>query len=351
MQKSARLMGALLPGSNRVCDWQEFNNKFEAFRLFQYADRELKLAAGSVPIDEAVQCALTQDAFRAIWLIEGIGYIEGSASSLSVEGLLTQGAASRLPDRAMIPLHAGMGTAFGEKLLGGLGRDASKREIRRAVERFVDLCSANCRTGWDDASIEPLGLVVRCLYPHLLAHVSSAMNDLSPALRGLFWHGVGRSLYFVPTHFMPIPGAHERMVKGAAAETSRPDDRRQVLAGLVWAVALVNLPQPKVIRSLASASAGMRIQSEFSNGVISALLAWRHMAPADRRYAGAYTRPLPNHHQDALLWKAWIETPSREALETFYPGLDDQNRIPALYTYRSLEEFRNLTALAGEERI
>jgi hypothetical protein len=177
------------------------------------------------------------------------------------------------------------------------------------------------------------------------------MEAISPDLRALFWHGVGRSLYFVPTNFLPIPGAHERMAKSAVAEAGSIDDRRQVLAGMIWAVTLVNLPQPAVIRSLLSICSGLRIQAEFTNGLISALLAWRHMAPDDRRYITGYTRPLPTHHQQAVLWKSWIEMPAREALENIFPGLESQNNIPALYTCRTSEELHELSNVMSERRI
>src|SRR3954451_22885520 len=118
MQKSARMMGAFMPGSGLFCDWGELDNKFEAFRLFQYADRELGLRVDRVPLNEVVRHALAMEAFRAIWIVEGIGYIKGTAASLSAEGLLNEGPGSLLPDRALIPLHSGIGTAFAEKLLG-----------------------------------------------------------------------------------------------------------------------------------------------------------------------------------------------------------------------------------------
>lgn len=341
-------MGVFTPGRGLFCDWKELDNKFEAFRLFQYADRELGLPIDRLPIDEVVRRALTLNAFRAIWILEGIGFTKGMTSSLSVQGLLTEGAGSSVPDRTMIPLHSGMGTAFGEKVLGGLGSNPSIAEIRETVERFVDICRANCRPGWEDACMEPLGLVVRCLYPHLLASVSAAMEALGPPLRALFWHGVGRSLYFVPTNFLPIPGAHERMAKGAAAEASRMDDRQQVLAGLVWAVTLVNLPQPAIIRSLLPICSDLRIRAEFTNGLISALLAWRHMTPGDLRHTANYTRPLLTHDREAVLWKSWIETPAREALESIFPGLERGNNIPALYMYRTTEELRELSKATSE---
>jgi hypothetical protein len=348
MQQSARLMSAM-PGSNLFCDWRELDHKFEAFRLFQYADREMKLPVDRLPIDEVVRSVPTQDAFRAIWILEGIGRIQGLAANLSVEGLLRDGPGASVPDTALIPLHAGMGTAFGERLLAGLATHPSTAELQRTIERFVEMCRANCRPGWEDACIEPIGLLVRCLYPHLLVPASAAMEAVSPGYRRLFWHGVGRSLYFVPTNFLPIPGAAERMARGAAAEGSRTDDHRQAFAGLIWAVALVNLPWPGVIRSLIQIASQLRLQNEFTNGLISALLSWRHMAPGDVRHLRTYTQPLPAHDRRKVLCETWIGKPAREALQNLYPGLERRNRIPSLYTYRTPEELRELSGATCED--
>jgi hypothetical protein len=343
MQQSARLMGMFMPARGLFGDWPELDNKIEAFRLFQSADRELRLPVDRLPLDEVVQRALAGDAFRAIWMLEGVGYIKATASSLNVKGLLTEGPGARLPDRAMIPLHAGMGTAFGEKLFGGLGSRPSRTQVGDTVQRFVDACRANCRPGWEDACIESAGLTVRLLYPSLVAPVSAEMEIVSPALRPLFWHGVGRSLYFQPMNFLPIAGAHRRMLNSAAQETSPPEDRRNVLAGLAWAVTLVNLPQPAVIRSLASVCSELKMRDEFIDGLISALLVWRHMAPDDSRYINDYTRPLATHDRQAILWNQWIETPAREALANFFPGLERRNNIPSLYTFRTSDELSRLS--------
>jgi len=146
------------------------------------------------------------------------------------------------------------------------------------------------------------------------------------------------------------------MVKSAAAEAGSIDDRRQVLAGLIWAVTLVNLPQPEVIRSLIQicselSSSELSMEAEFTNGLVSALLAWRHMAPGDLRHIANYTRLLPTQDRQSVLWKAWIETPARDALENIFPGLEHRNNIPALYTYRTPEELRELSAEVSEARI
>jgi hypothetical protein len=339
MQKSARLMGSFMP-EGLLCDWQELDNKIEAFRLFQYADRELQ----APPVAPALA------PFRAIWVLEGAGHLAGLSSSLAGQGLLTDGDAASLPEPAMVPLHAGMGTAFAERLFGALVAKPSTHQIRNTVQRFLDACRANCRPGWEDACIEPVGLVVRCLYPNLLAPVSEAMDLLDPALRALFWHGVGRGLYFVPTNFLPLTGARERMLKSAAQESSDMNDRRNVLAGLIWAVTLVNLRQPAVIRSLIPACSDMQIRSEFNNGLISALLAWRHMAPEDERHIAVYTRPPSTNGREGFVWTDWIETPARDALQNIFPGLQQRNRIPALYTYRTSEELHKLSAARSRTR-
>jgi hypothetical protein len=261
-----------------------------------------------------------------------------------VRGLLTEGEAGSQPATALVPLHAGMGTAFAEKLFQGLGASPSVQEIRNTLERFVDVCGANCRPGWEDATIEPFGLVVRCLYPQLVSSTAAAAGELSARLRALFWHGVGRGLYFVPGNFLPLPGARKRMMQSAAEEAADIADRRNLLAGLVWAVTLVNLPHPAIVRSLAAVCSDLRMRSEFTNGLISALMAWRHMAPEDIRYTSIYTNLRVPGGADESQWKHWIAQPARDALDNVFPGLKERNNIPSLYTYRTYEELCRLSA-------
>ncbi len=183
MQRSARLMGAVTP-SGFPGDWRELDNKIEAFRLFQWADRELP--GHGAPPRPFVPGGRRSEAFHSIWVLEGAGHMAGLSSSLSVRGLLSDRKAANLPETAMIPLHAGMGTAFAEKFFKGLGSNPTSLEIGKTLRRYVDLCSANCRPGWEDACIEPFGLVVRCLYSELVEQVSKAAGAISPQLRALF---------------------------------------------------------------------------------------------------------------------------------------------------------------------
>jgi len=342
-QQSARVIGALTP-SGFLCDWRELDNKIEAFRLFQYADREIQMPANR-PASTVFARAPVGETFRSIWVLEGSGHMAGLAASLTVQGLLTDANAANLPDTALIPLHAGMGTAFAEKLFAGLSSSPTMPEISKTVARFVDICRANCRPGWEDACMEPLGLVVRCLHPNLLGPVSVAMEALSPQLRTLLWHGVGRGLYFAPTNFLPIPLARKRIIQGVAEEAGNIEDRRNVLAGYIWATTLVNLPYTDLIRSVAAACSELKLRNEFTNGLTSALMAWRHMAPDDLRYTGNFTQPHAGRSNDAILWNEWVATPVRLALEDIFPGMKRSNKIPALYTYRTYEELRRLSVV------
>jgi hypothetical protein len=240
----------------------------------------------------------------------------------------------------MIPLHAGMGTAFAENLLARVGSNPPASLVQQTVERFLNQCLVNCRPGWEDACIEPIGLVVRCLYPSLLTAVSNELGACRAELRGLFWHGVGRSLYFVPSNFLPIPGAHLRMLRSARDEAQAETDRQNVLAGLVWAVTLVNLPHPALLRSLLVSCSDLKMQDVTTNGAISALMAWRHMQPGQPRYLEPYQ---DSPREKGELWNNWVQMPARHALANIYPGLERSTRIPALYTFRTLTELDELS--------
>ncbi len=345
VQQSVRLLGTVtsdaLPG-----DWRELDNKIEAFRLFQWADHELP--AYRTPKRQIISRRPNSEAFHSIWVLEGAGHIAGLASSPAVRGLLSDRNAAHLPESAMIPLHAGMGTAFAEKLLKEMTSNPSPGEIAKTLGRFVDLCGANCIPGWEDACIEPFGLVVRCLYPRYVARMSAAAAEIGLPLRALFWHGVGRGLYFVPGNFLPLTGARKRMLTSVTLEASDLQDRQNVYAGLIWAVTLINLPDPSILQSLAEICQELKRRDEFTNGLISALMAWRHMAPDEVRYTRLYTGAPPA--PGPAVWEEWVARPVREAVNNIFPGLRERNQIPALYTYRTNDELSRLSAGTGENR-
>jgi hypothetical protein len=334
MQRSAQLMSLFLPGH----EMQEAKNKIEAFRLFAYADQELHFPTDRVEsLDVLTRRALALSNYRKIWALEGVAhYCTGVLNPNDpATGFLAN---PELPECTMVPMHAGMGTSFAGTVLSRLGDTPSKSSVRDAMERFFGLCRDNARPGWHENAIEPIGLGVRSLHPHLLRPVSDAIGEMDaepgkPSQR-LFWHGVGRSLYFVPMNFVTFGGSHERALRTAIAEAPTPEDRENAVAGLVWAVTLVNICHPAVLKSMLNAGAAIRMPGAVKNGIVSALMIWKHMVPEDREFLPEYLRAATGNSADARLWNEFVVTPAQRAFSEVFPDLNERGRIASLFLCR-----------------
>jgi hypothetical protein len=326
-------MSLFLPGH----EMQEAQNKLEAFRLFAYADQELHFPDGRLEsLDALARRALALSNYQKIWALEGVShYYTGHAKTKGpVTGLLPNPA---LPDCTMVPMHAGMGTSFGGMVLSKLGDRPSKASLRDAMERFFELCRANARPGWYENAIEPMGLAVRSLHPHLLGPVSDAIGEIDADGKHLFWHGVGRSLYFVPMNFITF-GGHERALRAAIAEAPTLEDRHNAVAGLVWAVTLVNIRHPAALKNLLRVSGAIGMPGAVRNGIVSALMIWKHMVPEDREFLPQYLRPAAGASRDARLWNDFVVAPSTHAFAGIYPSLVEQGRVASVFQYRETFE-------------
>jgi hypothetical protein len=327
-------MSLFLPGH----EMQEAQNKLEAFRLFAYADQELRFPEDRLEsLDAMVRRALALTNYQKIWALEGVShYYTGAVSATGpVTSMLLNPA---LPDCAMVPLHAGMGTSFAGQVLSKLGNQPSKDSLRDAMERFFDLCRANARPGWFENAIEPMGLAVRSLHPHLLAPVSDVIGEIDRDAQHLFWHGVGRSLYFVPMNFITFGGSHERALRTAIAEAPTLEDRNNAVAGLVWAVTLVNIRHPAVLKNLLRMGAAIKMPGAVKNGIVSALMIWKYMVPEDKEFLPPYSRLAAGKAQDAQLWNDFVVAASTHAFAGVFPALAEQRRIANVFQYQ--EAFR-----------
>jgi hypothetical protein len=336
MQRSAQLMSLFVPGH----EMQEAQNKIEAFRLFAYVDDELHFTADTLGSLEAlVRRALRLSNYQKVWALEGVAHYYTGAKS-PANGLLMN---PDLPECAMVSMHAGMGTSFGGTAFSKLGDKPSKSKLRDAIERFFDVCRANSRRGWYENAIEPMGLAVRSLHPHLLGPVSDAIGEIDSDSHAdndskrLFWHGVGRSLYFVPMNFVTFGGAHERALRTAIAEAPTLEDRRNAVAGLVWAVTLVNIRHPAVLKNLLQACAAIRMPGAVRNGIVSALMIWKHMVPEDEEVLPPYLQSASGTGQDAKLWNDFVVEPAFAAFADVYPGLVREGRLATVFQYHEFE--------------
>src|ERR1019366_7773146 len=287
MQRSAGLMAMFVPGHK----FQETQNKIEAFRLFAFVDKELNFSKDRLEELPAMVCrARRLGNYKSIWAMEGIAhfYTAAAISERRLRGLLAD---PELPESAMVPLHAGMGTAYAGHLLKQLGGAPSGVALRDAMEQFFEFCQENSRAGWVDNAVEPLGLAVRSTHPHLMAQVSDALGALDGHAQQLFWHGAGRSLYFVPTNFAAFGSAHARALRSA-----------------------IEMPEAVV------------------NGITSAFMVWKHMVPGDAAFLPQYLRL-----QDDL-WNERVAEPALAAFAEVYPELLRQGRVATLFSYRGVHE-------------
>jgi hypothetical protein len=331
MQRSAGIMSFFMPGH----EMQEAQNKIQAFRLFAYVDQELRIPESRLEsLDALAKRALALSNYRKIWALEGVAhYYANAIKAQRPERMLVEAA---VPEISMVSMHAGMGTSFAGKVLAQLNGDPSKPELQDAFKRFRELCCSNARPNWIENAIEPIGLGVRTLYPHLLARMSDAIGEINEDAQRLYWHGAGRSLYFVPMNFMTFGGSHERALKTAISEAPTIPDRNNAVAGLVWAIALVNICHPDVLRSLLRTADGIRMRSAVINGIMSALMLWKHMVPEDREFLPIYTRPGTGNARDMRLWNEYVVGPASYAFSVTYPGLLAEGRIASLFEYKEL---------------
>jgi len=332
MQHSAGFMSFLLPGH----EMQEAQNKIQAFRLFAYVDQELRLREdGNESLAELTRRALELSNYRKIWALEGAAhfYTNRVLARGFPDGMLLDAA---IPETTMVPMHAGMGTAFAGKILSRLSANPSDSELRDAMKLFFELCGANSRPGWNENAIEPMGLAVRSLHPQLLARVSDALGDINADSQRLFWHGVGRSLYFVPMNFITYGGSHERALATAIAEAPSLENRKNAVAGLVWAVTLVNICHPAVLRNLLRACEAIRMPGACINGIVSALMIWKNMVPEDREFLPLYLQTGTGSARDVRLWRDYVRAPVADVFTEVYPDLAARGRVASLFQYMEL---------------
>ena len=331
-------MGVFLPGS----EMQEAQNKLEAFRLFAYVDQALRFGTDRLSLAAMVAHAQALPCWQRIFALEGLAHYYTSGESTPT-GLLAD---PDLPETAMVSMHAGMGTAFATAALSRLGDTPSDAGLRRALDGFFELCHANSRSGWHENSIEPMGLVVRTLYPHLLTPVSKQFGEIDAALQRLFWHGVGRSLYFVPMNFIPLFGSHERALQAAIAEAPTLEDRHNALAGLTWAVTLVNVLHPGILESFLRtcrpiSSRGVMMPAAVTNGIASALMVWKHMVPENPESLAPYLKYASPRVPYSQVWKDFVAVPTATAFAEVFPALAAPG-VPGHPTVASLFQYRDM---------
>jgi hypothetical protein len=342
MQQSAEVVKFLTPGRDARLAWQEFQNKLQAFDLFEHVDVTLNLPLGvEVPLTALVERAEVLGPYLAVWAWEGLGryYAE---THWEYEGtprhLLTADHVRALPLRSLIPLHTGMGLSLADRLLATLEPQSSAGEVDTILRQFIALCEHNSREGYAGAALEALGLVTRLRHPQMVRSVDRQLSAVDPDIVGYFWHGVGRGLYFLPLNALPCSSSTWRAVEMVREEAPHTLGRLNALGGLTWALTLVNIRHPEILATFLKRYGDVLAADDaFSTGVSSSLMIWYDIE-RDDPYLRAFLQhqPDPSHPRLMQLWNSQVREPSQDALQRYYGVLKARHGLGEAFRHQAL---------------
>src|SRR5204863_338812 len=159
------------------------------------------------------------------------------------------------------------------------------------------------------------------LYPRMIPKLDQELVKIDQDLVAYFWHGVGRGIYFAPTNVLPDGNSSGRALKMTCQEPPHELGRRNALAGLAWAVTLVNIRHPEILeRFLRHYVSQIDDRDAFINGVSSSVIIWRDSTVNDPSLE-AFLKYQPGSSDGNLVghWEQMVRRPCLKALEDIYP--------------------------------
>jgi hypothetical protein len=347
LRQALDILRFLAAGQDIRLAWREFTDKLQVFQWVRNVEALLHLPAdGSyVPLTELVDRAYALGPFPALWAVEGAGHYY--AVSLWGEeedprDLLTDARAAAAPDKSMTMLHAGIGLGFAERLLEKVGPETPAPEIRDVLRRFLALCHANARPGYVGAALESLGLVTRDFHPpELVPVIDRQLASLDEEALAYFWHGVGRAIYFSPTYFLPFGRTPWRAVEMCHGEAPHELGRLNAIAGLAWAMTLVNMQQPQILEVVVKRHGEEFIQNgAFANGISSSII-MRYDTTPGVRFILAFCQHQPADSGLAAAWNNLVRWPCEQGLGQRYPVLKENQQLGEIFRYHPLKKTVN----------
>jgi hypothetical protein len=332
-------VGAISPSRDWLVDWQELRNKIDIYDLVQNVESRID-AHPDVPLNELVSRAYGLGDFHALWAVEGLGHYYAEQAFKSTEdprGLLSDPAALGLPDKSLTMLNAGIGLAVAERLIEHVKPTDADQSFGDAVARFVDLCHRNATRGYTGCALESLGLVARTFHPRLVAPLDIAIQATgNEDLLGYFWHGAGRANYFALRNFLPCCGiSWARLVEQSPHHTGK----RNLVAGLAWAITLVNMRTPQVMEKLLRRR-GREITNvdaeAFGNGITSSSAVRQDTTPC-----AAFIWDFCHAHRIGFAtsnvadaWERWVVQPCHLGSTRLHAELASAGRLEVLFAFR-----------------
>ncbi|MBM3262218.1 MAG: hypothetical protein FJY97_02150 [candidate division Zixibacteria bacterium] len=321
--------------------WQEVQNRMDAFGAFAYPETSLRRPTRATDtLPELAVSAGELDPYTSVWVMEGTGhkYMQRHLREGRLpRNVLREERTQTLPDRALIPFHAGMGLAIAEHSLASVSAGSSRHALRQALRDFVEWCRSNARDGYTGVSLEALGLVARTLRPELITSIDRTLTEEDTDLLALFWHGVGRGLYFLPMRFLPYTGSATYMIDLIRQEAPHRLALENLTAGFAWPVTLVNIRHPDVIEGYVRDGFGRSIcQEAFAQGMVAALMTWVDCSPEEVSVQTLLEhRPDASETATAAFWTDQIVERGADAVKRVYPALKKTGQMHTLFRYHN----------------
>jgi len=324
--------------------WQTLKNNYEVFNLVKHVSSLLHVPSEDKEFDLAklIQDAYALGAYPDLWAVEGLGHLYALTfwnKGRPIRGILTNVSTEVLPAKSLTMMHAGLGLGFAQQLMNTVTPYSEPEEIRAVLHEFITLVDDNSRRGYEGAAYESLGLVTRFWHSPMVGVVEKYLREIAPHVLGYYWHGVGRSLYFLPLFF--VPGL---LSPWLAIEREAPYELAllNMMAGLAWATTIVNVRQPELMENFISMH-GERVARTpgFTNGLMSTLIMGIDITPNDT-YIMQFLeyRPARSDPRLVRLWDTLVAQPAREAVFHIHPILKKHERLGEVFQYHtSLTEF------------
>jgi hypothetical protein len=336
-----------MPGPFSRTAWTEFRNKLAAFRLFAEADRIAGMGtAGTYKLSDFGPAVEALGPFPGLWVTEGVGYYHAAnalEANPAAREILSPAAVQGVPSRWLIPLHTGIGLALAGDHLRNGGKRGQWCNPRRAVESFLVRCRENTLEGYTGACAEALGLMALNVRLELVGVIDRELSVLSGDLADRFWHGYGRALYFSPANFLPCTGLVWPSIQRAGREPPHASGRANALAGLAWALTLVNMRDPEVIATfLAREGPNIPEPDAFASGVRSAVAVWVDWDPGSD-YLSSFCAYEPSGASGGLgdHWARAARGACNDEFTREYHWLKAQNRLDDLFRYFTASPHRS----------
>jgi hypothetical protein len=189
------------------------------------------------------------------------------------------------------------------------------------------------------------------------------MRAVDPDREAFYWHGVGRAAYFLPASSLPRAGAMLHAVTICRREPPDAATRLDALAGLAFAVTMINWHQPWLIERLlrllveepaaageagtagglwaADGAAGESAEpgevAAFASGVAACVIARRITIPAAALPPLlAYVPPDAAGGRRVELWEGRVRRPCLAVLAQLYPQLAARGQVACFARFQRL---------------